>query len=76
MKISIDIPDSIAAAKADQRYFQEAFVAMLYKTGDLSSKEACEILAVSRRQFEEMLPRFGVSILPDDRESVAIELNA
>ena len=49
---------------------------MLYQAGDLSSKEACEALGISRREFEEMLPRFRVSIMPDDDESIAAELNA
>ena len=76
MRISVDIPDTFASKKANDRYFKEALVAVLYQIGDISSKEACEVLGVVRREFEEMLPRFGVSILSDDDENLAIELSA
>lgn len=76
MKIAIDIPDTLASHPTGQRYFEEALVAILYQTGDLSSKEGCVILQMPRREFEEMLSRFVVSILPDDDLSIALELNA
>ena len=49
---------------------------MLYHNGKLSEKEACVILNKSRREFEEILPHFGVSILSDEQELIDIELNA
>lgn len=76
MEITLDIPDSARSRHRGGRYFKEALVAMLYQAGDLSSKEACEALRISRREFEEMLPRFRVSIMPDDNESIAAELEA
>ena len=76
MEITLGIPDSACSRKRENQYYREALVAMLYQAGDLSSKEACEALGISRREFEEMLPRFRVSIMPDDDESIAAELNA
>ena len=73
MEITLDIPKS---ARSGHREHREALVAMLYQAGDLSSKEACEALDISRREFEEMLPRFRVSIMPDDDASIAAELHA
>lgn len=76
MEITLDIPDTARFRHRKTQYYREALVAMLYQAGDLSSKEACEVLGISRREFEEMLPRFRVSIMPDDDESIAAELNA
>lgn len=76
MKVSIDVPDSVALAELDQEYLKEAFVAILYHLGKLSEKEACLALGKGRREFEEMLPRFGFSILSDAQENIDIELRA
>lgn len=76
MKITIDLPDTALPAEKDPQFYKEALVAALYNAGKVSSKEACEILNLSRREFEELLPRFGSSIMPDDDETIAAELNA
>lgn len=76
MEITLDIPASARSKHRERQYYKEALVAMLYQAGDLSSKEACEVLGIARREFEEMLPRFRVSIMPDDNESIAAELDA
>lgn len=76
MEITLDIPSSARPEHREARYYREALVAMLYQAGDLSSKESCEALGISRREFEELLPRFRVSIMPDDDETIAEELNA
>ena len=44
--------------------------------GKLTGKEAREALGMTRRAFEEMLPRYGFSILVDSEENARIELNA
>jgi hypothetical protein len=41
---------------------------MLYHTGKLSERQAREALGITRRAFEELLPRFGLSILIDSQE--------
>lgn len=75
MHISVDLPDSATSPQASPAYYKQALVAVLYQTGDLSSKEACDALGMPRRVFEEMLPRFGVAVMPDDDESIATELS-
>jgi hypothetical protein len=60
----------------DHRYLTEALVAMLYHTGKLSEKQACYVLSMTRRAFEEMFPRFGFAILVNSQENLDIELHA
>jgi hypothetical protein len=74
MIVSLELPDSIAAV--DPRYLKEALIAMLYQAGKLSERQAREALGMTRRSFEEMLPRFGFSVLVDSRENLEIELSA
>ena len=76
MKISVELPDTAALVRLDQEYLKEALVATLYHLGKLSEKEACLALGISRRTFEELLPRFGFSILADTQESIDVELHA
>lgn len=75
MKVTIDLPDRDDLG-VDERYAKEALVATLYSTGKLSGREAREVLGMTRRAFEEMLPRYGFSILVDSPENVETELNA
>jgi hypothetical protein len=51
-------------------------VAALYRVGKLSEKEACLTLGLSRHTFEELLPRFGFSVLADTPETIDVELHA
>ncbi|HKH45995.1 MAG TPA: UPF0175 family protein [Thermoanaerobaculia bacterium] len=74
MIVSLELPDSIVSV--DPRYLKEALVAMLYHTGKLSERQAREALGMTRRAFEEILPRFGFSILVDSRENLETELSA
>jgi hypothetical protein len=43
--------------------------------GKLSEKEACIVLGVTRRTFEELLPQFGFSVLADDQDTIDVELH-
>ena len=74
MEISLDLPDTAALLQLDQAYLKEALVVILYHVGKLSEKEACLTLGISRRAFEELLPRFGFSILADTPETINVEL--
>jgi Uncharacterised protein family (UPF0175) len=74
MVVSLELPDSMVSV--DPRYLKEALIAMLYHTGKLSERQAREVLGMTRRAFEEMLPRFGFSALVDSQENLEIELNA
>ncbi|WP_263792693.1 UPF0175 family protein [Salinibacter sp.] len=75
MKVTIDLPDR-PDLEVDERYAKEALVATLYSNGKLSGHEARQILGMTRRAFEEMLPRYGFSILVDSDENIETELNA
>jgi len=72
MKISVELPD---IPGVDQRYLKEVLVATLYSTGKLSEKQARQIVGMTRRAFEDMLYRFGFSVLIDNQENLNIELN-
>ncbi|NET36760.1 MAG: hypothetical protein F6K19_32820 [Cyanothece sp. SIO1E1] len=73
MKVQLELPDTI---NVDQRFVTEALLAVLYATGKLSAYQACQILNIGCRAFEEMLPRYGFSVLVDSIENLDIELNA
>ena len=73
MKVTIDLPDRFG--DIDEIYAREALVATLYSNGKLSGREARQILGMSRRDFEDMLPRYGFSVLVDSEENVQTELD-
>ncbi|QWR77838.1 UPF0175 family protein [Candidatus Magnetomonas plexicatena] len=75
----IDLPDDLPAAvvkEVDTVYLREALAALLYHTGKISEKQACIIVGKTRREFEDLLPRFGFSILSDSESNLAIEFNS
>ncbi len=76
MKISVELPDTPTFIHLEQEYLKKALVARLYQLGRLSEKEACLVLGLTRRAFEELLPQFGVSILSDTQKNIDIELRA
>ena len=76
MKISIELPDTEPFSTIGQTYLQELLAASLYHVGKLSEKEACIMIGKTRREFEEILPKFGFSVLSDTKENIDIELNA
>lgn len=73
MQVQLELPDSV---NVDSNYIKEAVMAVLYSTGKLSAHQACQILEISRRRFEDMLPRYGFSALVDSDENLDIELGA
>ena len=72
MQVHLELPDSV---NVDSIYVKEALMAVLYSTGKLSAHQSCQILHRTRRSFEEMLPQYGVSVLVDSDDNLAIELN-
>ena len=72
MKVTIDLADRLDL-DVDEAYAREALVATLYSTGKLTGRGAREILGMSRREFENMLPRYGASILVDSDTNVETE---
>ena len=53
-KITLDIPSSINQVGLTKDYFQELVAATLFHNGTITSKTACQLLGISRRQFEEV----------------------
>lgn len=72
---TIDLPDTINE-EIDSMYLKEAIAATLYHAGKISEQQACVIVGKTRREFEDLLPKFGYSVLSDTDENIAIELNA
>ncbi len=71
-RLTIDLPQNI-----DQAYAREAFAAILYYNGVLSEKQARSMIGKSRREFqEEIIPKFGLSMVGGTEEDVAIEREA
>ena len=70
MQVQLELPDSV---NVDSDYVKEAVLAVLYSTGKLSAHQACQILAVPHRTFEDRLPRYGFSALVDSDRNLNIE---
>ena len=75
MTITLELLDRLAG-DVDERYLTEALVAVLYHNGKLSSKEGCDVLGIARREFEEMLPRYGIPMMRDTPKNIQAELEA
>jgi hypothetical protein len=76
MKVSLEFPDTASLMQFDHDYLKTVLVATLYYLGKLSEHEACVALGVTRRAFEELLPRFGFSVLADDQATIDAEQHA
>jgi len=76
MKVSLEFPDTASLMQFDHDYLKTVLIATLYHLGQLSEHEACIVLGITRRVFEELLPRFGFSVLADDQATIDIELHA
>ena len=59
------------------KHIKEALASVLYYSDTIMGKEACEMLGVARRVFEdEILPKFGFTTYGNTPEDAAIELDA
>lgn len=68
-KLVIHFPDTVAlppGVGAEQQLLREAVAIALYKRDRVSLREAREIVGLNRRQFEEMLGTYGVSMQDED----------
>jgi len=74
--MQVEIPNlEKLAPQIDSKAVREMVAANLYHTGQLSGKEARELVGVDRREFEEiLLPTYGFSIFPDTDNAIANEL--
>ncbi len=76
MRFSIDLPEIKPLSEVNDIYLKELIISALYNIGKLSEKEARTILGKTRREFENLLPQFGFSILSDSPENINLELEA
>jgi hypothetical protein len=76
MKVSLEFPDTASLTQFDHDYLKKVLVTTLYHLGQLSEYEACVALGLTRRAFEELLPRFGFSVLADDQATLDVEQHA
>lgn len=76
MELTLELPNIKPLSEVNGSYLKEMLITNLYHLGKLSEKEAREVLEKTRRGFEELLPKFGFSILGDSDANIAIELNA
>jgi predicted HTH domain antitoxin len=70
-RIQIECPDELLDSPGQtrtalERLAQESFLVRLYELGQISSGRAAEILHVSRREFLDLLGRYGVSVFDED----------
>ena len=73
MKLSIELPDIQPLKGVNAASLTEMLMANLYHLGKLSEKEARSVLKLTRREFEDLLPNYGFSILADSSKSIAVE---
>lgn len=69
-RIQIECPDELLGLPGQtktalERLAQEAFLVRLYDLGQISSGRAAEILHISRREFLDLLGRYGVSLFDE-----------
>ena len=74
MTLTLEIPETVRLPQTD--YLKNALIATLYNAKKISEKEACIITGKNRREFEAMLPQFGLSVLGERREDIEIELKS
>ena len=75
MQVSLEFPDTASLTQFEHDYLKAVLIATLYHLGQLSEHGACVALEVTRRAFEELLPRFGFSVLADDQATIDVELH-
>ena len=76
MQVSLEFPEAASLMQFDPNYLKVVLIVTLYHLGQLSEHEACIALGITRRAFEELLPRFGFSALADDQATIDSELHA
>lgn len=71
-RLSIELPLIIG-----QDYVREAMASILYYNGVLSEKQARTMIGKTRREFqEEIIPKFGLSMIGGTETDAEIELAA
>lgn len=71
LTVTLRVPAGVAIAQDD---VQEGVAALLFHDGKVSHKEACDLMEMGRREFDEVLAAHGFS--PADRIEPAEEIEA
>lgn len=58
--LSLPLP---AELLADKRALREALAVGLYRQRRISMQQATELMGITRREFEDRLPEFGISMM-------------
>jgi len=71
-RVTLELPQEIT-----ENYLKEALASILYYNGKLTEKEARTMIGKTRRQFEEeVIPKYGLSMIGGTKEDVKIEREA
>ncbi len=76
--LTIELPtpkESLPAELRQPEFVRYALAGTLYSRGRVSGRQARLLTGDSRRRFEEKMASYGFSLLPDDSETVATELD-
>ena len=70
-RLQVECPDELLSLPGQNRstlehLAQEAFLVRLYELGQISSGRAAHILLCSRREFLDVLERFGISLFDEE----------
>jgi predicted HTH domain antitoxin len=68
LTLNIQLPDELLTSRDKgqlEALAREALIVRLYELGELSSGEGAELLGISRREFLDLVGRYGVSIFDD-----------
>ena len=74
MIIGLDIP-GLKEKGISEEHVREMLAVHLYREGIVSSLHACGLLRKRRREFEELLERYGIAPIPDTDKDIKNELN-
>lgn len=73
--IELDVPASIPADMlADKKAWRDGLAVTLYRQGKLTMRQTTELMGITRREFEDRLPEFGISMM--DVEDLPHEIAA
>lgn len=69
--LSVPLPPELLA---DKRAIREALAVSLYRQHRINMQQATELMGITRREFEDRLPEFGISMM--DADDLDMELAA
>jgi predicted HTH domain antitoxin len=73
--IELDVPMSIPPdLLADKTIWRDGLAVTLYRQGKLTMRQTTELMGITRREFEDRLPEFGISMM--DVEDLPHEITA